>query len=55
MQLTLSYDARAISDQNSAKFLGNLKHEIENLSELSMGIFDMRFKKEMLELDAVLN
>lgn len=55
VQLTLSYDARAISEQDSAKFLGNLKHEIENLSELSLGIFNMGFKKEMLELDQVLN
>jgi len=53
IKLTLSYDARAISEQDAAKFLGNLKNEVENVSLLSLGLYDLRFKQEMIEMQSV--
>ncbi|CAG7678302.1 unnamed protein product [Allacma fusca] len=49
---TLSYDGSAITEEAAAKFLANLKHEVENASEISLGIFNLQSRLEMLEMAA---
>jgi pyruvate dehydrogenase complex dihydrolipoamide acetyltransferase long form len=49
---TLSYDGSAITEEAAAKFLANLKHEVENASEISLGIYNLQSRLEMLELAA---
>ena len=50
LELTLSYDARAISEESAGKFLAHLKHELENPSETSMGIYNIESRAEVQEL-----
>lgn len=52
MKFTLSYDGSAISEEDAAKFLANLKNEVENASEISMGIYNIQSRLEMIELSA---
>lgn len=49
----LSYDARAIMEDEAIKFLAMLKNEIENVNEISMGIYSLDAKKEALDSDAL--
>jgi len=42
VKLQLSYDARAIDEEDVAKFLAILKKEIENVDEVSMGFSELR-------------
>jgi len=50
INLTLSYDATGISEENVAKFLAHLKHEIENASETSVGIYNISSRAEIQDL-----
>jgi pyruvate/2-oxoglutarate dehydrogenase complex dihydrolipoamide acyltransferase (E2) component len=46
VKLTLSYDRRAVDEEDASKFLAVLKDEIERVNILSMGIFTLEGRKE---------
>jgi hypothetical protein len=48
-KLTLSYDRRAVDEEESSKFLAALRHEIETVNEMTTGIYNVEAKKEALE------
>jgi len=52
VKLMLSYDASAILDDEAVKFLAVLKNEVENVNEISMGIFNIQSRVESLENEA---
>jgi len=48
VKLTLSYDRRAVDEEDASKFLAVLKDEIERVNLISMGIFSLEGRKEEL-------
>ncbi|CAL8143273.1 unnamed protein product [Orchesella dallaii] len=52
VNVKLSYDARAIMDDEAVKFLAVLQNEIENVNEISMGIYDIQSRIESMENEA---
>ncbi|CAL8082568.1 unnamed protein product [Orchesella dallaii] len=46
VNVKLSYNARAIMDDEAVKFLAVLQNEIENVNEISMGIYDIKSRIE---------
>ncbi|CAL8082530.1 unnamed protein product [Orchesella dallaii] len=49
VNVKLSYDARAIMDDEALKFLAVLQNQIENVNEISMGIYDIQSRIESME------
>ncbi|ODN03419.1 Pyruvate dehydrogenase protein X component, mitochondrial [Orchesella cincta] len=52
-KLMLSYDASAIMEDEALKFLAVLRNEVENVNEISMGIFNIQSRAETMESEAV--
>jgi pyruvate dehydrogenase complex dihydrolipoamide acetyltransferase long form len=45
-KLVLSYDRRAVDEEESSKFLAALRFEIETVNEMTTGIYNVEAKKE---------
>lgn len=53
ISVSLSYDASGISEETALKFLAHLKHELENCSETTMGIYNIDSRLEVAEMSQI--